>query len=50
VSDSDCYTRINIPGFGEKLALVMTGGADVIDFGDSEDAYVTLDSGKRAMI
>lgn len=46
----DVYAKIDIPGFGEKLALVTTGGEDVIDFGSPDDAYVTLENGKRALV
>ena len=50
MSDKDIYETIDIPGFGEKLALVMTGGDDVDNFGSHDDAYVTLNSGKKALI
>lgn len=46
----DIYTYINIPGFGLKRAMVLNEGVDVADFGSSEDCYVTLESGKRALL
>lgn len=50
MSDQDIYTTLNIPGFGNKRALVLAEGVTVADFGKESDCYVTLESGKRALL
>lgn len=50
MSDNDIYTTLNIPGFGNKRALVLAEGVTVVDFGEENDCYVTLASGKRAIL
>lgn len=46
----DVYAYIDIPGVGMKRVLVTSFGDDVSDYGSLNDCYVTLNSGKRALI
>lgn len=46
----DVFAHIDIPGVGLKRVLVTSSGDDVLDYGHLNDAHVTLNNGKRALI
>lgn len=50
MSNDDVYTFVDIPLVGLKRALTTSFGDDVLNYGSLNDVYVTLDSGKRALL